>query len=192
MILSKINYSDHKWVICVDLKMVIILMGLQSGYTKYPCLYCMWDSRDRENHYILKDWPVRTTMNPCRSTNILEEPLVDSEKILLPPLHIKLGLIKQFVKALDKNGAGFKYICNTFPELTSEKLKAGIFDGPQIRKLIKKTTTFLTTMTINEALAWEAFVNVVQNFLGKHKSENYEDFVHNLVSSYHNIGASEY
>ena len=129
-------------------------------------------------------------MNPCRSTNILEEPLVDREKILLPPLHIKLGLIKQFVKALDKNGACFQYICNTFPELTSEKLKAGIFDGPQIRKLIKKTTTFLTTMTNNEALAWEAFVNVVQNFLGKHKSENYEDFVHNLVSSYHNIGAN--
>ncbi|GBN48511.1 hypothetical protein AVEN_7895-1 [Araneus ventricosus] len=29
------------------------------------------------------------------------EPLVASEKIHLPPLHIKLGLMKNFVKAMD-------------------------------------------------------------------------------------------
>ena len=29
--------------------------------------------------------------------------LVDPRKVLLPPLHIKLGLMKLFVKALDKD-----------------------------------------------------------------------------------------
>ena len=34
--------------------------------------------------------------------NVLHEPLVDPEKVLMPPLHIKLGLIKKhFVKVID-------------------------------------------------------------------------------------------
>ena len=32
-LLSLIKYDDHKWVICVDLKMVIILLTLRGGYT---------------------------------------------------------------------------------------------------------------------------------------------------------------
>ena len=52
------------------------------------------------------------------------------EKVLLPPLHIKLGLMKQFVKALDKERHCFKYLCVKFPTITEEKLKAGVFDGP--------------------------------------------------------------
>ena len=45
-------------------------------------------------------------------------------------MHIKLGIMKQFVKALDKNGDCFKYICKTFPGLSDEKKKTGVFDGP--------------------------------------------------------------
>ena len=36
--------------------------------------------------------------------NIINEPLVSRDRIILPPLHTKLGLMKQFVKALDKHG----------------------------------------------------------------------------------------
>ena len=48
-------------------------------------------------------------------------------------LHIKLGLMKQYVKALDKHEACFAYLRNAFPGLSSEKLIGEIFDGPQIR-----------------------------------------------------------
>lgn len=44
------------------------------------------------------------------------KPLADSETVILPQLYIKLGLIKQFVKA-NKGSSSFKYICNKFPEL---------------------------------------------------------------------------
>ena len=44
--------------------------------------------------------------------------------------------MKKFVKAHKKDGDCFKYICTKFPGSTIEKLKAGIFDGPQIRTLI--------------------------------------------------------
>ena len=52
--------------------------------------------------------------------------------IVFPPLQIKLGLMKQIVKALDKDGDCFQYICQSFPSLSNEKLKAGIFDSRQI------------------------------------------------------------
>ena len=35
--------------------------------------------------------------------------------------------MKQFVKALDKDGDCFNYIAKTFPGLRMEKLKAGIY-----------------------------------------------------------------
>ena len=71
---------------------------------------------------------------------------------MLPPLHIKLGLMKQFVKALDKNRGYFKYLCRFFPGLSLEKLNAGIFDGQQIRKLISNPN-FTKNMTDVELLA---------------------------------------
>ncbi|KAF2357609.1 hypothetical protein FHG87_011636 [Trinorchestia longiramus] len=46
-VLDKIQYEQHQWIICVDLKMVNFLLGQQSGFTKYPCFICMWDSRER-------------------------------------------------------------------------------------------------------------------------------------------------
>ena len=39
--------------------------------------------------------------------------------------------MKQFVKTLDKDGSCFNYIAKTSPGISMEKLKAGIFDGPQ-------------------------------------------------------------
>jgi len=58
-VLEKICYDQHEWLVCVDLKMVNIFLGQQSGFTKYPCFLCMWDSRATAQHYTKKDWPVR-------------------------------------------------------------------------------------------------------------------------------------
>ena len=62
---------------------------------------------------------------------------MDPRKVLLPPLHIKLGLMKQFVKALPWEGEGFTYLCRKFPGLSDAKIKEGVFVGPDIRKLMK-------------------------------------------------------
>ena len=45
--------------------------------------------------------------------------------------------MKQFVKALNKEYACFKYIRENIPNLSVEKVKEGVFVGPQIRKLTK-------------------------------------------------------
>ena len=66
--------------------------------------------------------------------------------MILPTLHIKMGLIKQFVKALNKENACFKYIGEKLLNLNDEKGKEGVFVGPQIKKLTKDLQ-FLSTMT---------------------------------------------
>ncbi|GFW45865.1 uncharacterized protein TNCV_4495851 [Trichonephila clavipes] len=113
-ILNKLSYSDHKWTICGDLKVISMLLGQQSGYTKFPFFLCEWDSRDRKQHYVKKTWPIRKALIPGVK-NVERQSLVDPKKILFPPLHIKLGLIKQFMKTLDKEGECFKYLCEQFP-----------------------------------------------------------------------------
>ena len=54
----------------------------------------------------------------------------------MPPLHMKLGLMKNFVKGMDKTGRGFKCVRNKFPNVSDAKIKEGTFIGPQIRELM--------------------------------------------------------
>ena len=61
----------------------------------------------------------------------------------MPPLHIKLGLTKQFVKALDQNSEVFESLKGFFPKLSeAKKVKAGIFVGPQI-KILKEQQEYI-------------------------------------------------
>ena len=66
-VLEKISYRQHQWIIYVDLKMVGFLLRLQGGYTKFPCFLCLRDSRARTEHWIKKDWPVRSELIPGSS-----------------------------------------------------------------------------------------------------------------------------
>lgn len=135
LVIDKIKYKEHGWVICVDLNMVNFLLGQQNGYPKYSCFLCLWDSRDKENHWTRREWPNRKYM-VVGEKNVVREPLVERNKIILPPLHIKLGLMKQFVKALNQDNQCFQYICQKMTALRTDKIIAGIFDGLQIRLLM--------------------------------------------------------
>jgi hypothetical protein len=104
-----------------------------------------WDNRARSQNCEQKHWKPRACVEPG-SKNILRKSLVDPEKLLLPPLHIKLGKMKQFVKSLPKTGNCFKYICKKFSHLSEATLKEGFFVGPDIKKLIFDED-FLLTMT---------------------------------------------
>lgn len=58
-------------------------------------------------HYTKQDWQVR---NEELLSNIkIHEALVENDKIILPPFHIKLGFIEQFVKNV-------KYLWGKFPK----------------------------------------------------------------------------
>ena len=135
-----------------------------------------------------KEWPKRATLEPG-TKNVLRKALIDPNKVLLPPLHIKLGLMKQFVKALPKEGKCFKYICDIFPALSTAKLKEGVFTGPDIRKLLKDGN-FEKQMEVAEKEAWGAFKYVVTKFLGNNKDPNFKSIVKNMLQKDNNLGCS--
>lgn len=186
IVLNKIGYSAHDWMICGDLKVTCMLLGQQGGFTKFPCFLCEWDSRARNQHWCRKNWPARKSLKPGEK-NILRKNLVDPKNVLLPPLHIKLGLMKQFVKALPKDGPCFKYLCQKFPHLSEAKLKEGVFTGPDIRKMMFDVN-FESTMTSNEKEAWISFKQVVTKFMGNEKDPEYKSIVANMLKKFEQLG----
>lgn len=187
MILEAINYDKHQWKISADLKVIGMLRGMQGGFTKYCCFLCLWDSRATDKHYITAKWPTRSTYIPGISS-VQTSPIVESDNIILPALHIKLGLMKNFVKRLGKtNSEGFLYLVAKFPKISNAKIKEGIFDGPQIRQLMHDLN-FEETLEYNELEAWQSFIWVCENFLGNHMSPDYVHGVQRFLNAYHTLG----
>ena len=131
ILMEAINYDKFKWEICSDLKVTALLLGLQQEFTKSCCFICEWDSRARSLNYSRKDWPARIALEPI-IMNMENQPLVGLSKILLPSMHLNLGLMKNFVKSMNQEKAAFTYLREKFPRLSKAKLKEGSFIGPQI------------------------------------------------------------
>ena len=92
------------------------------------------------------------------------------------------------MKALEKGGDCVNYIAKTFPGLSMEKLKAGIFDGPQIHKLMHNQT-FTTRMTVAERAAWCSYVSVIREFLGNTQASNYKNVVDVMLQNFQALDA---
>jgi len=108
ILMEAINYDKFKWQICCDLKVIALLLGLQQGFTKYCCFIWEWDSRPQSHHYSRKDLPCQKILEPG-IMNVGNQPLVELSKILLPSMHLKFGLMKNFVKAMNQEEAAFTY-----------------------------------------------------------------------------------
>ena len=128
----------------------------------------------------------RSTFVPGEHS-LKENHLVNMNKVLLPHFHIKLGLMKNFVKALHKNGAAFQHLSTVFPGFSAAKLKEGIFVGPQIREVLKDTD-FEELLNLKELRAWEAFKSVRRGFLGNTRVPDYQACIEKLLKSYENMG----
>lgn len=188
LLLNLISYKEHNWKVCADLKVVAMVTGLQQGYTKYMCFLCKWDSRARQDHYSRKVWPKRIDFTVGKE-NVKSEPLVKQEKCIIPPLHVKLGLFKNFVKALSKDGDSFRYLKSIFPNLSDAKIKEGVFVGPQIKKILGDDK-FSSILSENELKAWDSFRRVVTCFLGNFRSLDYKEIIENLITNYEKIGVN--
>lgn len=130
ILLDALKYEEHSW----KFKIVAFLMGLQCSFSKFPCYLCLSDSKDTTGHYYRQDWQQQTKFSVDRN-NVKWEVLLDPEKVLLPPLHLKLCLINQFVTAPDKDSADFKYFQDFLSKLFVAKVKASVFIEPQIKKI---------------------------------------------------------
>lgn len=95
--------------------------------------------------------------------------------------------MKQFVKALDKTDQCFLYLQTKFPKISEVKVKAGVFDGPQIRTLFKDTI-LISKMNELEKSTWLSFNSVAQNVLGNRESPEYKSIVAKMVKDYERLG----
>ena len=68
-----------------------------------------------------------------------------------------------------------------------EKLKAGIFDNPQIRELMKDPM-FDKARSKAELFAWKSLMSVVINFLENNWSVEYEKEIEELLKNLHSSG----
>ena len=67
-------------------------------------------------------------------------------------------------------------------------MKAVIFDGPQIRKLLNDDK-FTDSMNDKEKnAAWISFKEVVENFSGNFKNDNYKKIVKNMLQKFQEQG----
>ena len=106
-----------------------------------------WDSRVAAHHYETKEWPTRNSYAPGVK-NIQHTPLVNPDKALMLLFHIKLGLMKNFVKAMAiQNLNDFNILCTKFLKLSQAKLKEGIFVGPQSREVFQDPEFEITLNT---------------------------------------------
>jgi len=96
LLLGKVKCDKFKWKLHGDLKVVALLFGMQLEYKNYCCFLCEWDTWDKKNHYVNKLWSKQISLMSGKK-NVVNPPLVLLEKIYLHPLHMKQGLMKNFV-----------------------------------------------------------------------------------------------
>jgi len=60
-------------------------------------------------HYSRKDWPSGKSLEPG-IINVENQPLVEPSKISLSSMHLKLRLMKNFVKAMNQEEVVFTYL----------------------------------------------------------------------------------
>jgi len=108
--------------------------------------------------------------------------LLNLENVLLPPLHIKPGILKNVLKALDRNSEGFLYLCSKFPNLSDARGKQGIFVGVHIGKVMCDKN-FKRKFNSTEMAAWMSFRSLVYGFIRKEK--NYQKLICQISLNIH-------
>ena len=78
--------------------------------------------KTHSKHYKKDQWPIKLKTK-AGEHNVINIPLVPTNKIILSLVHIKLGLFKQFVKALNKDS----FLVNLFPSPVTCKNKGRCF-----------------------------------------------------------------
>lgn len=246
LMLNRIEYDRYRWRIVADLKNVAYLMGLASGWPTFPCFLCLWNSRDSVNHYRKCDWPKRqewrysggmgANAEQIQSSNhggrvgfasAVRAPLVDRKKIIIPPLHVKIGLFQQFIKTVWKSGGGLimeliarktgacpnvtesgsaaaaaaaaaaatqenrmvqcalRCIRKLLPKKSLSLVVKGVFTGSEIDRILSDgdfRRCFASAMCYGRAVT--AMHDVMHNFLGNRRADNYRQIVRNMVEAF--------
>lgn len=136
-----------------DLKAIALPDSTQLGFRKLCYSLCEWNSHARERHFSLKEWSKRGQYEPGQN-NVRNEPLVHPKKLFSPPLHMKIGMRKNFFKGVDHNGKVFQFLQKKFPQIRESKRKDlvknknvdALLKG--LKKLLAKRLKYLLTTSL--------------------------------------------
>ena len=106
-------------------------------------------------------FPSITSKRWLRSTfllgeyNVKQNLLVDMNKMSLSLLHMKLCLMKDFVKAMNANDNAFQHLSTMYSSLLASKISKYIFIRPQLLDMLKNTK-FEEPLALKDLRAGEA------------------------------------
>jgi hypothetical protein len=69
LLLKGLNYSQYGWKICGDLKVIGLLLGIQSGYTRYSFFFLNETAEQKTNITKLRIGPCRKTQFQRKSVS---------------------------------------------------------------------------------------------------------------------------
>ena len=121
-----------------------------------------------------KNWPQHKSHTPGVK-NMAHQPSY------ILPLQIKLGLMKNSTRTLDRNGPAFSFLCEKFQRL-SRKIKVGIFTDLQICWLIKDPKLDLA-LSDDEKSAWNALRHVPIGFRRNVEAITFRNLVEDFTTS---------
>lgn len=103
----------------------------------------------------------------------------------MPPLHIKLGLIKNYLVALyRRNPETLEFLIVFFKnQLSPAKVTAGGLNGKQCNQLFVNAN-FLGMLDPLEKRALLGIRDVCQKFLGNERAENFEEIVNEMLDAF--------
>jgi len=127
--------------------------------------------------------------------NIQHPALVEVGKILLPPLHIKLGLMKNFVKAMDRTSLKLSDTCMKNPiDSAKQRLKRGLCEYSHYSRALQtskfKDDRLNNLLQGDVTLARTAFRICPTNFFGDLRAENYKELLEDMLVQYHKFGCN--
>lgn len=121
-LLDIIKYKEHNWKLCCDLKVVKIIAVMKVGNPNHGCFKCDWNRNDKDKDQYTDKW---TGTNPDIKTDIK----INMNIVLIPPLHLKLGIVQKFLNlVLKQNDETYRFFKEgMFKRRTDTRIKSGIY-----------------------------------------------------------------
>ena len=116
--------------------------------------------------------------------NIQLHPLLTSRKFSYHPYTLKLELMKNFVKALDKPKAGSGTSLKSFQDLAKQKLRKGSLWDHRFANFLLMILLIICCMEKKR----RPFQSVATELLGNYKADTYKQLMPNLLKSYKSLG----
>ena len=115
--MEKINYLRLIWIVRGDFKVLGLLLLYNTVDAPDILVLSVCGTAENLTSITTKRTASQKTINSRHTHSVNHEALVVTDKILLPPFHIKLELVKQCVKALDLLSDSWQHVCYTCPRM---------------------------------------------------------------------------